>query len=208
MEEVERSSNETVTPPSLARSHQGQLQALRRRRSCWANLTSPVQDGSDPDLLLEIELLTLSFATGIQDATTFPDYQCFASNQTGNTVLFAVGAAGLANGAFTLENVGVSLGVFVGSCIIMGQLGNFVGPRRRLWLIGTNVFSTALIFAAAAIQWIYPVERSGTAALVVIALLAFGSGAQVAMARPLNVPQITTVSSKTPKRNSLVTEWN
>jgi hypothetical protein len=32
----------------------------------WKYLTSSVKDGCDPDLLLEIELLTLSLATGIQ----------------------------------------------------------------------------------------------------------------------------------------------
>jgi MFS family permease len=109
-------------------------------------------------------------------------------------VLFAVNAAGLARNNFSIENVAISLGVFIVSCVIMGQLGNWVGPRRRLWLITTNVFSTALIFAAAALQYVYLVEKTGTVAFAVIGLLAFGAGAQVAMARPLNVPQITTVS--------------
>lgn len=109
-------------------------------------------------------------------------------------MLFAVSAAGLAKTAFSLENVAVSLGVFISSCIVMGQLGNCFGARRRLWLIITNIFSTALIFAAAAVQYLYPIHKTGPEALVVICLLAFGSGAQVAMARPLNVPQITTVS--------------
>ncbi|KAF2122263.1 hypothetical protein BDV96DRAFT_640318 [Lophiotrema nucula] len=42
--------------------------------------------------LLEIELYLHALAIGTQDAILFPDFHCFASNQTGNTVLFAVGA--------------------------------------------------------------------------------------------------------------------
>lgn len=34
----------------------------------------------------------LSFATGIQDAIAYPDFSCFASNQTGNTIILAIGA--------------------------------------------------------------------------------------------------------------------
>jgi len=41
--------------------------------------------------LLEIELLLLSLTIGIQHTISFSDFYCFASNQTGNTVLFAVG---------------------------------------------------------------------------------------------------------------------
>ncbi len=50
-----------------------------------------LQDVAD-DLSLEIQLMGLALAAGINDATTFPDYHVFASNQTGNTALLAVGA--------------------------------------------------------------------------------------------------------------------
>lgn len=33
--------------------------------------------------LLELNLLLLALAIGIQDAVSYPDFQCFASNQTG-----------------------------------------------------------------------------------------------------------------------------
>ena len=32
------------------------------------------------DVLLEAEMLALTFATGIEDAVTFPDFRCFVSN--------------------------------------------------------------------------------------------------------------------------------
>ncbi|KIW16064.1 hypothetical protein PV08_06115 [Exophiala spinifera] len=47
------------------------------------HLSSPIR----VDIFAEIELLIVSFCTGIQDVTTFPDYHCFASNQTGMLAL-------------------------------------------------------------------------------------------------------------------------
>jgi len=51
-----------------------------------SKVTSYLNETIGDDIYLEIELLFLAFGIGIQDATTFPDYLCFASNQTGNTV--------------------------------------------------------------------------------------------------------------------------
>lgn len=42
----------------------------------WKYLQEDIRE----DLTLEVELLILSFATGIQDAAAWPDYSCFASN--------------------------------------------------------------------------------------------------------------------------------
>jgi len=143
------------------------------------------------DALLEGELLALAFATGIQDATTFPDYHCFASNQTGNTVLLAVGVAGIGGSVFALRDIGISLATFVAGVAIMGALGNLLGPRRRSWLLASSTIQTAMVFVASAIQY-----RDGVAdensALGIITLLAFSSGGQVAMARSLRMTEITT----------------
>ena len=150
-----------------------------------------VQDIAE-DLLLEIELMGLAIAAGINDATTFPDYHVFASNQTGNTALLAVGALGLGGESLDLRNFGFSLGAFIVGGYILGQLGDYLGRKRRGWLLATNVFQTLLVFTAAALRkW---VARSDTKppAWSVISLLAFASGGQVAMARTINVPEITT----------------
>ncbi|QDS77401.1 hypothetical protein FKW77_006239 [Venturia effusa] len=61
------------------------------------------------DIYLEIELLFLAFGIGIQDATTFPDYLCFASNQTGNTVFLAIKTADVGGANFPFSNIGFSL---------------------------------------------------------------------------------------------------
>lgn len=142
--------------------------------------------------LVEAELLLLAFATGMQDATSFPDYHCFASNQTGNTVLLAVGVLVREKQIFTLSNIGISLAMFVAGTWTSGQLGNALGPRRRLWLLLSSIFQTALVFAAGAMQYTAGAKPEGTIALGVISMLAFSSGCQVAMARGFNVPEITT----------------
>lgn len=144
------------------------------------------------EVLIEAELLLLAYATGIQDATTFPDYRCFASNQTGNTVLLAVAAAGLGKDNFDLRNVGISLGVFVAGALVTGQLGNAFGVRQRRWLLISNFIQTALVCMAVALQFSYPVRTSDSVAATVLSVLAFSAGAQVAVARSISIPEITT----------------
>ena len=144
------------------------------------------------DILLEIELLTLAFATGIQDATSYPDYFCFASNQTGNTVLLAIGVSGIAPHAFSFSNIGISLSLFLAGGWVAGQLGNTFGPRRRAWLLVSSFVQTLMVWAAVIVQYLVPVQKTGPAAYAVLSLLAFSSSAQVAMARSLKMTEITT----------------
>lgn len=144
------------------------------------------------DILLESELLLLSFSTGIQDAAAWPDYTCFASNQTGNTLFLAIGAAGLSRNAYSFPNMGMSLGAFVAGGLVMGQIGNYFGVRKRLWLLTSSAIQTTMVYAAAAIQYSGSLYSDGPAALAVIFLLAFSSGGQVAMGRSLKITEITT----------------
>lgn len=154
----------------------------------WAYLTDEIRE----DLLLESELVLLSFATGIQDAASWADYGCFASNQTGNALFLAIGAAGLEGTAYSLPHVGISLGAFLAGGWAVGQIGNFFGVRKRLWLITSSAFQTALVYATAAIQYSLPIKQDSPAALAGIFLLAFSSGAQVALGRSLKITDITT----------------
>jgi len=128
----------------------------------------------------------------MQDATTFPDYRCFASNQTGNTVLLAVGVFGIGGGIFSLASISVSLTLFIAGVAILGQFGNRLGVRKRWWLLASSLLQTVLVFAAAALQYRYGVKKDGPLAVLVIALLAFAGGAQVAMVRSLKITEITT----------------
>ncbi len=145
-----------------------------------------------PDVLLETELMILALAAGINDAMTFPDYGVFASNQTGNTALLAVGALRVAPEKVNLTNVGISLGLFIIGGTILGQLGHVVGRTRRWWLITTNILQTCLILGAAALRHWVAITKESRYRYVVISLIAFASGGQVAMARTVNVPEITT----------------
>ncbi|MCJ1315233.1 hypothetical protein MMC15_000549 [Xylographa vitiligo] len=126
------------------------------------------------------------------DVVTFPDYHVFASNQTGNTALLAVGALSIGGSIISLQHVGVSLGFFAAGGLVSGQLGNLFGCQRRSWLIATNVVQTALGFGAAVLHAHTDKSPNEATDLVIIGLLAFASGGQVAMARTVHVPEVTT----------------
>ncbi|TQV97171.1 DUF1275 domain-containing protein [Cordyceps javanica] len=160
------------------------------RSGVVAHFTSDIR----PTLFAELQLLLLTFCTGIQDATTFPDYHCFASNQTGNTVLLCLAIVfPQSNGdLFIIPNIGMALGLFLGAGWLTGQLGHVVGPRRRWWLILCNLIQTALVFVAAAVQYKYGVSDRGSSALAVIGLLASASGSQVVQSRSLAMTEIST----------------
>lgn len=144
------------------------------------------------DLLLETELILLSFAVGIQDAAMWIDYRLFASNQTGNTLFLAIAAAGYGNGTKDVRDIATSLGTFVGGALLFGQMGNYFGCRKRWWLVFSNLFQTLTVYAAAIILWTVPDYLHGKTARGVVALLATSSGAQVAMGRSLRITEITT----------------
>ena len=149
----------------------------------------------DDSIFLDLELLVLTFCIGMQDVATFLDYRCFASNQTGNSVLLAAGIVGLGDELFEVGNVGTSLAAFVAGGFCAGQTGNFILDggvlRKRWWLVFSSIVQTAMVFGAWALQYRQPIHADGVA-MTVIALLAFSSGAQVAMARGLRITEITT----------------
>lgn len=144
------------------------------------------------DTTLEVELIALAFAAGINDAVEYTDNHVFASNQTGNTAVLAVGLLGLGGPTLSLANVAFSLGPFMLAAFLFGQLGNCCGRTRRAWLIGTNMAQTMLTFVAAALRFWVCVDPTSRTRWAIIGILAFASGGQVAMARSVDVPEITT----------------
>ncbi|KAF4635043.1 hypothetical protein G7Y89_g3056 [Cudoniella acicularis] len=144
--------------------------APTQRKSFLTYMNEPIRD----DLFLEMQLLLLAFCTGIQDACTYPDYLCFASNQTGNTLLLAIGISGLASSALEFTNIGISLALFVTGSWIAGQIGNAVGPRRRAWLLVSSLVQTMMVWAASPFSMPRRIR------------------APVAMARSLKITEITT----------------
>ncbi|KAI1817745.1 hypothetical protein GGS20DRAFT_531590 [Poronia punctata] len=147
-----------------------------------------------PSGFVEFELVLLTVCTGIQDAISFPDYHCFASNQTGNTVflLLAVILPWFDGDMFYTPNIGSALGFFLLGGWMTGQVSHIVGPRMRLWLVCCNLVQSVLVLVAAVIQSIYGVQHQGTLAVVVIGLLAFASGSQVVQSRSMHMTEIST----------------
>lgn len=128
------------------------------------------------------------------DATTFPDYHCFASNQTGNTIFLCLALVlpQLNGEMFITPNIGIALGLFLGAGWWTGQISHLVGPRKRWWLMLSNLIQTCFVFAAAAIQYKHGVELKGPKALSVIGLLALAAGSQVVQSRSLAMTEIST----------------
>ncbi|RAH48958.1 YoaK family protein [Aspergillus brunneoviolaceus CBS 621.78] len=173
----------------LPSTHPHPTKKTSRRRQLTRYLTHSIHE----DLTLEAQLLLLSFAIGIQDAAAWRDYGCFASNQTGNLLFLAIGGAGLASSEdYSFRHLGMSLGAFVAGGLVLGQLGNGLGAvRRRWWLLASSLLQTGMVFAAAG-MW-QKAEKEGEATtLATLFLLAFSSGAQVAMGRALKITDITT----------------
>ncbi|KAI9680255.1 MAG: hypothetical protein M1822_007254 [Bathelium mastoideum] len=168
------------------------------------------------DALAEIELLLLTFCIGMQDAVSFPDYHCFASNQTGNTIFLALAAVdpAVATQLFAIPNVAISLALFLLGVGLTGQLGHRLSPpdtddrssgRARPWLLATNFLQTVLVLGAAGLQFRFGTGGSSSTATqqhlqphndptarAVLALLAFAAGSQVTLARSLRRPEIST----------------
>lgn len=144
------------------------------------------------DILLDAELLILSFATGTLDAATFPAYSVFVSKQTGNTINLALAALESTVVVQTEPNVATSLGLFIAGAAIFGHLGHWLGQKRRLWLLITNLIQTALVFAAAAVRFWGSNESKGPLALVVIGLLGFACGGQITLALCVRMPELNT----------------
>ncbi|KAI1436737.1 hypothetical protein GGR50DRAFT_692927 [Xylaria sp. CBS 124048] len=183
---TEEGSPEKVHPSSSSQFSKAESFTSR----AWDHMTEHVR----PSGFVELELIILTFCTGIQDAISFPDFHCFASNQTGNTVflLLAIVLPWLDGDNFYVSNIAAALGFFLLGGWVTGQISHIVGPRMRLWLVCCNFIQTILVFAAAAIQHRYGLKHSGPIAVIVIALLAFASGSQVVQSRSLQMTEIST----------------
>ncbi|KAK7924680.1 hypothetical protein PG985_006734 [Apiospora marii] len=162
--------------------------------SILSKIQSRMNDSVRPSTYAELELLLLTFCTGIQDAVSFPDYHCFASNQTGNTVflMLAIVLPSFDGEMFITANIGAALGFFLAAGWLTGQVSHLVGARQRWWLVFCNFFQACLVFAAAAIQQVYGTELRGGAAVTAVSLLAFASGSQVVQSRSLAMTEIST----------------
>ncbi|POR36597.1 Uncharacterized protein TPAR_03285, partial [Tolypocladium paradoxum] len=178
--------NPAEKPPREATAEADDSRTSRLANHFTENIRSSV--------FAELQLVILTICTGMQDATTFPDYHCFASNQTGNTVFLCLALIlpSLNGDSFITSNIGMALGLFLGAGWLTGQLSHIIGPRKRWWLILCNLVQTCLVLGAAAVQYRHGVEVQGPAALAVVGLLAFAAGSQVVQSRSLCMTEIST----------------
>jgi hypothetical protein len=93
---------------------------------------------------------------------------------------------------FITANTGAALGFFLSAGWLTGQISHIVGPRKRWWLLLSNLFQSALVFIAGVIQCNYSTEHGGVGAVAVVALLASASGSQVVQSRSLAITEIST----------------
>ncbi|EMC99565.1 hypothetical protein BAUCODRAFT_64298 [Baudoinia panamericana UAMH 10762] len=153
---------------------------------------------------LEIELLILALSTGMIDAVSYPKFHCFTSNQTGNTVLFAVSAFSAfgtrqeTNQQIPAPHLAVSLGFFCLGVFAGGQTANALDSKAsRWWLLVSNIYTTVMVMLAALLNFVFiPCDMVNTApVLCSLGLLAFAAGSQVAMSRQLSMPEIPTTQA-------------
>jgi uncharacterized membrane protein YoaK (UPF0700 family) len=185
------------------------LPPYRRRLPLRTKLREYFTTSVGESFLLEAELLALTFITGIGDATIYSEFRVFTSNHTGNTILLAVGvtegwsSSKPVNGIpIPLPLIAISLSMFVLGNLFPGQLGHLFGCRQRWWLMANNFFQFALVFTASMLQAYNLGWDEGPAlelivdqwSMGIVALLAFSAGGQVAVARSLNLTEITTAN--------------
>ncbi|CAP69415.1 uncharacterized protein PODANS_1_10790 [Podospora anserina S mat+] len=180
--EVETPTNNPPPPPSP--------KTLLTASKIWNYLNQDIK----PTTFAEIQLTLLTFCIGLQDAVSFPDFHCFASNQTGNTVflVLAIILPEMDGEMFVTSNIAVALGFFLAAAYLTGQLGHIIGPRRRLYIIICNLIQTCLVFATAVLQYKKGVEPQGTRTLLAIGFLATAAGSQVVVSRSLKMTEIST----------------
>ena len=104
-------------------------------------------------------------------------------------VILAVGILRIDDILFRLVNIPTSLALFITGAVI---LRNLYGVRKRSWLVTSPVLQTALNFAAAAVQYQYGLGKTYSIATMVMDLLAFANGMQMAMVRSLKITDVTT----------------
>ncbi|PWN50674.1 hypothetical protein IE53DRAFT_295392, partial [Violaceomyces palustris] len=157
---------------------------------------------------LTIHLLAITFATGLLDATTYADFGLFASNQTGNTVVFFVLLLKLelrSNKSPSLLLTAISLVCFLFFGFVFGRLGIFFGHRKRGWLV-LSMFSQSVLLSLPAIllsSGAIQLRPPGLPSIIsddaiLILLLASSAGVQVSMAKCSGINEIPTAMLTSP----------
>ena len=145
---------------------------------------------------LPVQLIAIAFCTGILDATTYADFQTFASNQTGNAIMLPVGMMGVAH--VQMLGTGVSLATFLFFGCVSGQIGHVFGHRKRWWMLLSSFIQATFVLIPAVLLYTGSVNISPQNAPLLLFFLATSAGFQVAMARNLDVNEVPTAMLTSP----------
>ncbi len=157
-------------------------------------------DGPTDEVLLQQRrrfrdglLISLTFATGIVDATSYLGLgQIFTANMTGNTVFFAI-AVGEGNILTAARSVVALVGFAVGALVASRHLDRAKGPDPWPRVVTEALYAEIGIVAVFAIAWSWVGGRPGTTpSYLLIAVLSLGMGVQSAVGRRLAVPGVST----------------
>jgi uncharacterized membrane protein YoaK (UPF0700 family) len=140
---------------------------------------------------LALALFTLTFTTGLIDATSYLGLgHVFTANMTGNVVLLGFGLAGT-RGLPVISPL-VSLVAFLVGSGFGGLLASRLADRHRLHL-GTALSIEALLTGAAALfTAVANIHANAFSGDLVVAVLAFAMGVRNATVRRIAVPDLTT----------------
>lgn len=159
--------------------------------ACEATVAAPPKGGASPPIApswVFAALLVLTVASGAIDAVTFLRFdRVFVANMTGNILFlgFAVNpSSGLSPASQAVALAGFIIGVSAGS-----RIGRALASQPRTWLI-TALGTEAVLLALVAILMAEGVFSRTV--LPAIGVLAVGLGIQLATARRLAVPDVST----------------
>jgi uncharacterized membrane protein YoaK (UPF0700 family) len=140
---------------------------------------------------LALALFTLTFTTGLIDATSYLGLgHVFTANMTGNVVLLGFGLAG--TGGLPIVSPVVSLVGFLIGAGVGGLIASRIADRHRLHLSTALLIEALLTGAAALFAAIANVHANAFSGDLVVALLAFAMGVRNATVRRIAVPDLTT----------------
>jgi uncharacterized membrane protein YoaK (UPF0700 family) len=167
---------------------------------------SSVSPGSPPQRhrIIPLALLALTVSTGVVDAVSFLGLgRLFVANMTGNVLFSGFALAG--SGEVSVVAPLVSLASFLLGAIVGGRLAARFGAHRGRHFSAAAGLTLPFVTAAAVSSVLAPVSGAGRYAVIV--LLAAGMGVQMATARRLAVPDVTT-SVVTMSLIGLVADWH
>jgi uncharacterized membrane protein YoaK (UPF0700 family) len=140
---------------------------------------------------LTLTLLTLTFTTGLIDATSYLGLgHVFTANMTGNVVLLGFGIAGTPG--LPVVSPIVSLVAFLLGAGAGGVLASKIAERHALHVGSALGIEVVLIAVAVVLAAVAHIRANALSGDVIVALLAFAMGVRNATVRRIAVPDLTT----------------